>query len=328
MIGSMTLRAPDLLDDRRQRQHRQRRQLRERPRRTRPPAAGPITLGDDACVSSYAILEGNTARRRARPPGRPVGAGRRRRVPAGRIWTGSPARDAGAFDPRAAAAPGRHARAPGRRSAVLRLRHPADRDAVLHAGVPELRADRLVRRARLLPWLQGEQPSGQLARYFVLAFPASAVLIVLTALLSAGIRWTVLPRLKPGRSAGPQQHLLRQMAGQPHPGIEPERPARHLRHRVRAVLVPPAGRQGRTRRRDLHRAGRGAGHADAGRRNLHRRCRHAGRRADRRRLDDDAADRGLAPQLRRQRRLHPGRHGAAGARADRRALARAGQRRA
>jgi non-ribosomal peptide synthetase-like protein len=84
----------------------------------------------------------------------------------------------------------------------------------------------------------------QLARYFLLAFPASTVLIVLTALVSAGIRWSVLPRLQPGRFGGAQQYLLRQMAGQPHPGIEPERAARHLRHRVRAVLVPPAGRQG------------------------------------------------------------------------------------
>jgi non-ribosomal peptide synthetase-like protein len=53
----------------------------------------------------------------------------------------------------------------------------------------------------LMPWLQGEQITVQLARYFVLAFPASAVLIVLTALVSAGIRWGAMPRLKPGRSA-------------------------------------------------------------------------------------------------------------------------------
>jgi non-ribosomal peptide synthetase-like protein len=59
-----------------------------------------------------------------------------------------------------------------------------------------------------------------------------------------GIRWGVLPRLKPGRFAVHSNTYCRQMAGQPHPGIEPERPARDLRHRVRAVLVPPARRQG------------------------------------------------------------------------------------
>jgi non-ribosomal peptide synthetase-like protein len=41
----------------------------------------------------------------------------------------------------------------------------------------------------VLPWLHRDSIALQLARYFVLAFPASAVLIVLTALVSAGIRW-------------------------------------------------------------------------------------------------------------------------------------------
>jgi non-ribosomal peptide synthetase-like protein len=41
----------------------------------------------------------------------------------------------------------------------------------------------------------------QLAKYFILAFPATAVLIVCTALLSAGIRWSILPKLKPGSYA-------------------------------------------------------------------------------------------------------------------------------
>jgi non-ribosomal peptide synthetase-like protein len=48
------------------------------------------------------------------------------------------------------------------------------------------------------PLLEGTGLPFQLVKYFVLAFPASTVLIVCTALLSAGIRWTVLPRLKPG----------------------------------------------------------------------------------------------------------------------------------
>jgi len=38
-------------------------------------------------------------------------------------------------------------------------------------------------------------------RYFVLAVRASAVLIALTMLVSAGIRWGFLPRRMPGRSA-------------------------------------------------------------------------------------------------------------------------------
>ena len=38
----------------------------------------------------------------------------------------------------------------------------------------------------------------ELGKYFLLAVPATGVLIVCTALLSAGVRWLVLPRLKPG----------------------------------------------------------------------------------------------------------------------------------
>jgi hypothetical protein len=70
-------------------------------------------------------------------------------VPDGRVWSGSPARDAGAFDPSTLPPrPHRQPRAPGRRGPVLRVRHPAGGDPVLHAGLPQLRADRLVRRTR------------------------------------------------------------------------------------------------------------------------------------------------------------------------------------
>ena len=41
----------------------------------------------------------------------------------------------------------------------------------------------------------------QLSEYFVFAFPATAVLIVCTAVLSAGIRWGLLPKMTPGRYA-------------------------------------------------------------------------------------------------------------------------------
>jgi non-ribosomal peptide synthetase-like protein len=97
IIGSMTLRAPDLLEIgdnvsvgnavnfENARVQRGRLLL------------GRITLEQDACVSSFAVLEGNT-RCGPRPSGRPVGTGRWPTVAAGRIWAGSPARDVGAFD--------------------------------------------------------------------------------------------------------------------------------------------------------------------------------------------------------------------------------------
>jgi non-ribosomal peptide synthetase-like protein len=52
--------------------------------------------------------------------------------------------------------------------------------------------------AERFPILLGTDLSFQLIKYFILAFPATCVLIVVTALLSAGIRWAVLPRIKPG----------------------------------------------------------------------------------------------------------------------------------
>jgi amino acid adenylation domain-containing protein len=272
---------------------------------------GPITLADDACVSSYAILEGNTrVGRRGHLEGQSALADGVE-VPDGRVWSGSPARDTGAFDPSTLP--------PRPRVTRTRLAHPAGGDPVLHAGLPQLRADRLVRRARRLIKPAREhhpRPAGALLR----AGPARQR--GADRADHAGVGGDPLG-LPAAHAAGPlgraQQCLLQEMAGQPHPGIQPERPARHLRDRVRALLVPPAGRQGRARRRDLDRAGRGARHADPGRRNLHRGRRDAGRRADRRRLDDDGGDRGLEPLFCGQRQLYPGRHGAAGRRAGRRA---------
>ncbi|MET0320040.1 MAG: Pls/PosA family non-ribosomal peptide synthetase, partial [Duganella sp.] len=202
IIGSMTLRAPDLLtigdnvsignavNFENARVERGMLKL------------GPITLERDACVSSFAVMEGNT---RVGAQGHLEGQsalGDGARVPAGRIWSGSPARDAGAFDP---------ARLPPR-PVVSSARSLAE-GAFFVFGIllivtlffmpvfPSFVLIDWFDEAGWMPWLQGETMGIRLVRYFVLAFPASAVLIVLTALLSAGIRWTVLPRLKPGRSA-------------------------------------------------------------------------------------------------------------------------------
>ncbi|GAB3473074.1 non-ribosomal peptide synthetase [Massilia terrae] len=162
---------------------------------------GPIRLDDEACVASYAILEGNTrVGRGGHLEGQsalPDGA----QVPDGRVWAGSPARDTGAWDP--ASLP------PRPRVSTARLVNEA-----LFFGAGMLLVATLFFMPVFpsfvlidwfddqdkLPWLPGTTVSNQLARYFLLAFPASAVLIVLTALVSAAIRWGVLPRLEPGRS--------------------------------------------------------------------------------------------------------------------------------
>ena len=201
IIGSMTLRAPDLLEIgsnvsignavnfENARVERGRLLL------------GRISLGDDACVASYAVLEGNTSVGNAGHLEGQAALADGVTVPAGRVWGGSPARDMGAFVSDVPPRP-----------AVGRLRIAGEAvffvfGMLLIATLffmpvfPSFVLIDWFDERELLPWLQGERITTQLARYFVLAFPASAVLIVLTALVSAGIRWGFMPRLKPGRSA-------------------------------------------------------------------------------------------------------------------------------
>ncbi|MES2741724.1 MAG: Pls/PosA family non-ribosomal peptide synthetase [Pseudomonadota bacterium] len=201
IIGSITLRAPELLDIgdgvsignavNFENARVERGQLH----------LGRIRLGDEACVSSYAILEGDTAVEQSGHLEGQSALACGARVPAGRVWHGSPARDAGPFDPQ---------RQPPRPS-VTRRRLTGEAlffvfGIVLIATLffmpvfPSFVLIDWLDERELLPWLQGDDIAIQLARYFILAFPASAVLIVLTALVSAAIRWAALPRLRPGRS--------------------------------------------------------------------------------------------------------------------------------
>jgi non-ribosomal peptide synthetase-like protein len=163
---------------------------------------GRITLEEDACVSSYAILEGNTrVGRRGHLEGQSA-LGDGGAVPDGRVWGGSPARDAGAFDP-----------------STLPPRPVASRARLAGEALFFVFGILLVATLFFMPvfpsfvlidwfdergtlsFLHQNSIQGQLARYFVLALPASAVLIFLTMLVSAAIRWGFLPRMQPGRSA-------------------------------------------------------------------------------------------------------------------------------
>lgn len=201
VIGSMTLRAPDLLaigdnvsvgnavNFENARVERGRLLL------------GQINIGDDCCISSYAILEGNTSMGAFGHLEGQSALADGATVPAGRVYTGSPARDIGPYD-RASQPP---------RPAVSRLRLTGETvffcfGMILIAVLffmpvfPSFVLIDWFDEREMMPWLQGRDVTTQLARYFLLAFPASAVLIVLTALLSAAIRWGALPRLKPGIS--------------------------------------------------------------------------------------------------------------------------------
>ena len=159
---------------------------------------GRITLAANACIGSYAVLEGNTA----------IG-------------------EAGHLEGQSALSDGRSCarrahleRFAGERRRCLRPGHAAT--------APEVSETRLAREHLFFllgvlgtavifflpvfptfilidwlddsyPWMQGDGIAFQLLKYFVLAFPATAVLIVCTVLISAALRWTLLPRLPAGR---------------------------------------------------------------------------------------------------------------------------------
>ena len=160
---------------------------------------GPISIGAQAHIGSYAVLEGHT---RVGDWGHLDGQSalaEGQTVPAGRIWSGSPARDAGAFDP-ASLRP---------RPAVSARRRIGEglfffTGALLVAALfflplfPTFMLIDVLDDFDRFPWLETNVVVLQLLKYFVLALPAAAVMIVLTALVSAGIRWSVLPRLKSG----------------------------------------------------------------------------------------------------------------------------------
>jgi non-ribosomal peptide synthetase-like protein len=160
---------------------------------------GRIDIGANAYVGSYCVLEGNTALgpwahldgQSALPDGKVV--------PAQRVWAGSPARDSDAFDP-----------------CSLRPRTVPSRLRLASEAMFFFIGSLLVATLFFLPafptfmfidWLDdfdglhlGQNTAlwQQVLEYFVLALPASVVMVALTALLCAGIRWSILPRLRSG----------------------------------------------------------------------------------------------------------------------------------
>ena len=160
---------------------------------------GQINLGDDSCVGSYSILEGGTSIADFGHLEGQSALSEGQVIPAGRIWRGSPALDIGAF----------HANPDLARPKVSALRLVGEGAFFVFGSMlitvlfflpvfPSFITIDLIDNVDLFPWLQGSSVPFQLCKYFLLAFPATAVLIVLTALLSAGIRWSVLPKLKAG----------------------------------------------------------------------------------------------------------------------------------
>ena len=201
IIGSVTLRAPDLLTIKNGVSIGNAVNLENARVERGRLLLGNIYLGRDACVSSYAVLEGNTCIADAGHLEGQSALADGRTVPAGRIWSGSPASDIGAFDPQQQPPRPKVGRARLALEALFFIGGILLIVTLFFMPVfPTFVLIDVLDEANFLPWLQGNQLWMQLARYFVLALPASIVLIVLTVLVSAAIRWTVLPKLKAGRS--------------------------------------------------------------------------------------------------------------------------------
>ncbi|QAU33875.1 Pls/PosA family non-ribosomal peptide synthetase [Janthinobacterium sp. 17J80-10] len=160
---------------------------------------GAIDIGREACIGSCAVLEGNTALGEYGHLEGQSALGDGAALPARRIWKGSPARDIGSFDPSSHPA----------RPVVSRGRHLVEAVYFMAGATlittlfflpvfPSFMLIDWIDNVDRFPALQSTNFGFQLAKYFILAFPATALMIVCTALLSALIRWTALPRLKPG----------------------------------------------------------------------------------------------------------------------------------
>nr|WP_314559986.1 Pls/PosA family non-ribosomal peptide synthetase [uncultured Pseudomonas sp.] len=163
---------------------------------------GQVTIEDHACLGSYAILEGNTAVGRSGHLQGQSALADGGRVPVARIWSGSPAVDVGAFD--SASLPARPVVGRGQ----LALENLFYLFGILLIAtlffIPVFPMFFLIDwfdEQHILPWLQEQTVGVQLLRYFVLALPAAALLIVVMVLIAAGLRRLVLPRLQPGTYA-------------------------------------------------------------------------------------------------------------------------------
>ena len=159
---------------------------------------GPVQVGREAVVDSYAVLEDHTALgERARLKGQSaLAAGRQ--IPAGAVWEGAPAHDAGPAGP---PLPPRESVSPGRR------RWLAAGFAVTAMGVSVLFFLPTFPAFMLIDWLDAHTldvfdtqpgPLTAFGLFLLLGIPASALFVGLTMLVTAGL-CRLLPRQRAGR---------------------------------------------------------------------------------------------------------------------------------
>lgn len=163
---------------------------------------GRIDIGADAYVGSYAVIEGGTRMEtQAHLAGQSCLVDGQI-IPAQRMWEGSSVRDVGVFDPQALPQRPFVSRLRKMGEAVFFIIGSLSISALFFLPVfPTFILIDWLDTLELLSSTQNAEVIRQLSEYFVFAFPATAVLIICTAVLSAGIRWGLLPKMTPGRYA-------------------------------------------------------------------------------------------------------------------------------
>ncbi|MEO8278282.1 MAG: Pls/PosA family non-ribosomal peptide synthetase [Ideonella sp.] len=168
---------------------------------------GRIEIGRNCAIGSFCVLEGDVAIGDGAHLRGQTALSRGERVPPGRIWAGSPAHDIGADDP--ATRPARPPVTKTRRAVEALFFLTGALGVAMAFFLPVFPAFMLidsldVSDLAVQPLLDNGSISAwqafalRLMKFFALALPASVVLIVLTALLSAGLRWAFLPRMQAG----------------------------------------------------------------------------------------------------------------------------------
>ena len=168
---------------------------------------GSIDIGANACIGSYSVVEGNVRiEDYAHVDGQSALASGTT-VPAARIWSGSPARDRGAFDA--------GQQAPRPPVSGQRLAWESAAFALGSLFVAVVFFFPVFPTFLLIDWLDVDAISVRplletgtidattafvlrFIKFFALSLPATVVLITATALISAGIRWAFLPSMKAG----------------------------------------------------------------------------------------------------------------------------------
>ncbi len=207
MLGSITLRAPELLDIGDGASIGNAVNLENACVRGGMLHLGRIAIGRGCAVGSFCVLEGDVELGDGAHLQGQTALRSGERVPAARIWAGSPAHDVGSDTP--ASRPPRPAVTRGR-LALEAVCFVVGSLAVAAAFfLPVFPAFMLidsldVEAISVRPLVEAGTITNvqafvlRLVKFFALAMPASLVLIAATALLAAGIRWVFLPRTQAG----------------------------------------------------------------------------------------------------------------------------------